>query len=40
MSCVNCQDRQVSYTLTADLTDSPAPVELTFCSSECLSDWV
>lgn len=40
MSCVNCRDGRVTYRLKADVTDSEGEVELSFCSSECLSEWV
>lgn len=40
MSCVNCQDSGISYTLRAHEATADAEVELTFCSTECLAEWV
>lgn len=40
MSCINCDTEQTTYTLEADVVDSDSSIELTFCSSDCLEDWV
>jgi len=40
MGCVNCRTDGTQYTLKAHLDGGGAEVDLTFCSSECLEEWV
>jgi len=40
MRCVNCDIERRAYTLCAHPDDSDSVVELSFCSSDCLADWV
>ena len=40
MACVNCEMDATAYTLRAHLKDSNGEVELPFCSTDCLRDWV
>jgi hypothetical protein len=40
MSCVNCDTDDRAYTLRAHVADSDSDVDLTFCSTDCLEQWV
>ncbi|MFT4920967.1 MAG: hypothetical protein ACI8XM_000159 [Haloarculaceae archaeon] len=40
MSCVNCDSDTQAYTLRAHVENSNSDVDLQFCSSDCLDDWV
>jgi len=40
MMCVNCDRERRAYTLYAHVDDSNSAVELSFCSSACLDQWV
>jgi hypothetical protein len=36
----NCSTEGTAYTVQAAVVDDDSRVELTFCSSDCLADWV
>jgi len=40
MSCVNCDTDTRAYTLRAHVDDADSDVDLTFCSTDCLDQWV
>jgi len=40
MSCVNCNTEDRAYTLRAHVVDSESDVDLAFCSTDCLEQWV
>ncbi len=40
MSCVNCETDAEAYTLRAHVMDAESKVDLPFCSTNCLQDWV
>lgn len=40
MSCINCREDGVSYTLKTHVADPETQVELDFCSTDCLAEWV
>ena len=40
MSCVNCDTDTRAYTLRAHVHDADSDVDLTFCSTDCLDQWV
>lgn len=40
MSCVNCETEGTAYTLQAHVQDGNAQIDLAFCSSDCLEQWV
>jgi hypothetical protein len=40
MTCVNCETDRRAYTLHAHVDDSDSTIELPFCSSDCLDEWV
>lgn len=40
MSCVNCETNARAYTLKAHVMDAENEVDLPFCSTDCLRDWV
>lgn len=40
MSCINCKTDGVSYTLKTHVADPETQIELSFCSTDCLAEWV
>ncbi|WP_276316225.1 hypothetical protein [Halomicrobium salinisoli] len=40
MSCVNCDTNGTAYTLLAHVEGSDSKVDLSFCSTDCLEEWV
>lgn len=40
MGCINCDTDGAAYTLQAHVEESDSNVRLTFCSTDCLQDWV
>jgi hypothetical protein len=40
MGCINCDTDDQAYTLRAHVEESNANVDLNFCSTDCLEDWV
>ena len=40
MGCVNCDAEHRAYTLRAHVENSESEVELSFCSTDCVDEWV
>lgn len=40
MTCVNCETDLTAYTLQAHVEDEDHRVDLSFCSTDCVSEWV
>jgi len=40
MGCVNCRDDVKAYTLKAHVDEAGTDVDLPFCSTDCLEEWV
>lgn len=40
MGCINCDTNGTAYTLRTHVEESDANVDLTFCSTDCLEEWV
>jgi hypothetical protein len=40
MTCVNCEADARAYTLKAHVEKSEGEIDLPFCSTDCLRDWV
>lgn len=40
MGCVNCETDLQAYTLRAHVEDGNSEVDLPFCSTDCLEEWV
>ena len=40
MSCVNCDTDDRAYTLRAHVDGTKSNVDLAFCSTDCLDEWV
>ena len=40
MSCVNCDADLQAYTLRAHVENGNADIDLPFCSTTCLAEWV
>ena len=38
--CVNCNTDDRAYTLRAHVSDADSNVDLPFCSTDCLEQWV
>lgn len=40
MTCVNCETDATAYTLRAHVMESNGEIDLPFCSTDCLREWV
>jgi len=40
MGCINCDTDGTAYTLRAHVEDTESNVDLAFCSTDCLEEWV
>lgn len=40
MGCINCDTNGAAYTLRTHVEATDANVDLAFCSTDCLEEWV
>lgn len=40
MSCVNCDTDTKAYTLQVHVEESNSIIDMPFCSTDCLEEWV